>query len=646
MKFSGMTNLPVITGLGGINAAGRSSGNHSYRRIIFESLCEAEKLETQLALASLMGKISNQDGQWMNESGDPVKTDTYLKSIGQELLDQTLIRKLETNLFDPRKVHFHSRMTVAPDQRMGLKFDLNRKQIPGTIPPSWTLNDSPDDPDKVRVLAKDNFDILVDQFEKTKVNSAGQLPSGFNPASLYQSRNHPRTLQLTVYAASDAINSLGIEWDLIQKHVHPDQIGVYAGSAMGQLDYNGFGGLLQAKILGRKVTAKQMPLGYAEMPGDFINAYLLGNLGSNGTNVAACATFLYNLRHAVRDIQAGSHRVVIVGTSEAPIFPESIDGFVTMNALADDESLRKLDNLSADQAIDHRRACRPFSNNTGFTLGESAQYIVLFDEKLALDLGANILGSVNEVFIAADGYKKSITSPGLGNYISMAKAAAATRNVIGEDGLKRRSYIQAHGTGTPQNRLTESHILSKVAETFRVDSWPITAVKSYVGHSVSSSAGDQMMSTLGVFKQGVIPGILSINGVIADDVTRDRLDFLMEHRNAGSENIDATIINSKGFGGNNASASILAPHITKRMLEKRYGKKALKDYYRRNEKVKEATANYDHATSEGKNNVIYKFDNNVLGGESIAINENSISIDSVDKDISLDIENKYKDMSE
>ena len=124
-----MTNLPVITGLGGVNAAGRSSGNHSYRRIIFESLSETEKLETQLALASLMGKISKQDGQWLSESGDPVKADAYLKSIGQELLNKTLIRKLETNLFDPQKVHFHSRMTVAPNQEMGLIFDLHRKQI-------------------------------------------------------------------------------------------------------------------------------------------------------------------------------------------------------------------------------------------------------------------------------------------------------------------------------------------------------------------------------------------------------------------------------------------------------------------------------------------------------------------------------------
>ena len=144
---------------------------------------------------------------------------------------------------------------------------------------------------------------------------------------------------------------MGIDWNEIQQNVHPDQIGVYAGSAMGQLDYNGFGGLLQARILGKKVTAKQMPLGYAEMPGDFINAYLLGNLGSNGTNVAACATFLYNLRHAVRDIQSGSHRVVIVGASEAPIFPESLDGFVTMNALADDESLRKLDQLDSSKKL-------------------------------------------------------------------------------------------------------------------------------------------------------------------------------------------------------------------------------------------------------------------------------------------------------
>jgi acetoacetyl-[acyl-carrier protein] synthase len=381
------------------------------------------------------------------------------------------------------------------------------------------------------------------------------------------------------------------------------------------------------------------------MPGDFVNAYLLGNLGSNGTNVAACATFLYNLRHAVRDIQTGSHRVVVVGTSEAPIFPESIDGFVTMNALADDASLRKLDNLAEGAEIDYRRACRPFSDNTGFTLGESAQFIVLFDDKLALELGANILGAVNEVFINADGHKKSITSPGLGNYISMAKATAATQNIIGQEALRYRTYIQAHGTGTPQNRKTESHILNKVATTFNLDKWPIAAIKSYVGHSVSSSAGDQMAAALGVFNDGIIPGILTINN-IADDVSKERLEFLTEHRNIGVKNIDATIINSKGFGGNNASASILAPHVAEKMMKQRHGKKVLGEYYKRHEEVAEATRQYDHSTTEGKNNVIYKFDHNVLGSEEIDISQDSISISKIEKKISLQLKNNYEDMCE
>ena len=155
-----------------------------------------------------------------------------------------------------------------------------------------------------------------------------------------------------------------------------------------------------------------------------------------------------------------------------------------------------------------------------------------------------------------------------------------------------------------------------------------------------------MAAALGVFHHGTIPGILTINGTIADDVSQDHLDFLTEHRSTGSGNIDATIINSKGFGGNNASASILAPHVTREMLEKRYGKDALKEYYRKNEKVKEATANYDRATSEGENNVIYKFDNNVLSGESISMNKDSISISEISKAISLDIRNNYKDMCE
>jgi acetoacetyl-[acyl-carrier protein] synthase len=87
---------------------------------------------------------------------------------------------------------------------------------------------------------------------------------------------------------------------------------------MGQLDQAGFGGMLQARLQGRKVSSKQLPLGFNEMPADFINAYLLGSLGTTGTSVAACATFLYNLRQGVQDIASGQARVALVGHERGP----------------------------------------------------------------------------------------------------------------------------------------------------------------------------------------------------------------------------------------------------------------------------------------------------------------------------------------
>src|SRR5690606_12915003 len=142
------------------------------------------------------------------------------------------------------------------------------------------------------------------------------------------------------------------------------------------------------------------------------------------------------------------------------------------------------------------------------------------------------------------------------------------QNVIGGQGLQQRSYVQAHGTGTPQNRTTESHILSEIAKTWQIRAWPVTALKSYIGHSLASSSADQLVASLGVWKYGIIPGILTTER-IADDVHQDNLQFLLQHKEVGVTGMDAVLLNSKGFGGNNATASILAPHVAMRMLNKK-----------------------------------------------------------------------------
>src|SRR3990167_10813891 len=99
-----------------------------------------------------------------------------------------------------------------------------------------------------------------------------------------------------------------------------------------------------------------------------------------------------------------------------------------MGALATDESLCELDHTTTPN---HRRACRPFSTNTGFTLAESVQFVILMEDELALKLGLNIYGAVADVFVNADANKKSIASPGIGNYITIAKTVALAKAILG-----------------------------------------------------------------------------------------------------------------------------------------------------------------------------------------------------------------------
>ncbi len=615
-----MSRLPVIVGFGGINPAGRSSSHHAYRRLVIDRLDQPLADDTYRSLAALMN----------------------LESVDKPyILNHTLIRKIENNLFDPESIRTNKAAKLGAADTQSISFIIKRNQLPDTIPQSWQLKDI--EKSRVLVTCNDNLDVLFPDQRDSRVKSGGQLPSGFSPETLYQSRNHPRGLQLTVYSASDAINSLGIDWEDVRQKIPADQISVYASSAMGQLDTNGAGGMLQASLLGKRVSARNCPLSLAEMTADFVNAYVLGSVGTTGANVGACATFLYNLRQGIQDIRSGKFRAVMVGASEAPLTPEVIEGYRVMNALAEDDALNEIDGIESGPA-DNTRACRPFAENCGFTLSEASQFVILFDDDLAMEMGANIYGSVADVFINADGFKKSIPGPGIGNYITMGKSMGVIRSILGDDAVKHRSYIQAHGTGTPQNRVTESHIFNELAKSFGIQNWPVAAIKSYLGHSLATAAGDQIAASLGVWAHGIIPGIKTIDAV-ADDVHNSHLEILLDHREIDAEQIDTAFINSKGFGGNNATAAILSPHVTRQMLEKKHGSRALDKRDKLNEKVLENTIAYDAATTAGENKTIYNFGVGVVAGEELELTSDAITIPGYRNSIDLNVDNPYKDMS-
>ncbi len=611
--------LPVIVGFGGINAAGRASGHHAYARMTHSALSAAQQSRTLDSLATLMGLEGGESHQ-------------------QFILDHTLVRRIEASHFDVDAVRWNQRLPTDGDSQPA-SFDLERKYLPDIIPPHWEVKGTSVTHVNVQIVGQQDF--LLPTYREFDVKSAGQLPSGFEPGTLYPSRNHPRGLQMTVYAASDALGSIGLDWETISSRVAPDQISVYAGSAMGQLDGAGAGGMIKSRYNGQRVTSKYCPLSFAEMPADFINAYVLGSLGSTGASLGACASFLYNLRHGIDDIRNGRARVVFVGAAEAPITPEILEGYSAMGALATEKGLRNLDGLQAGEACDFRRACRPFAENCGFTIAESSQMVVLFDDELAMELGATVFGAAIDVFVNADGHKKSISGPGVGNYITMAKAVAAARAIIGNKALRRGGLVQAHGTGTPQNRVSEAEILSRTAQAFGIDEWPVIAAKCYLGHSIGSAAGDQISTTLGIWHHGILPGITTIAGIAAD-VRQDHLAFSTEHREVDIAEQKYAIINSKGFGGNNASASLMSPLATKRMLQTRYSGQAWKKWEQANERVRERQQAYDDGMIAGTVSPVYKFDHGVLGDGDVEVGAQQLTIGR--HTVRLDQVSPYDDM--
>ncbi|TVP89874.1 MAG: beta-ketoacyl synthase [Pseudomonadaceae bacterium] len=632
-----MSSLPVIVGFGGFNAAGRSSGHHGFRRMVLESLPAPERQETLAGLAVLMQLVKVVDDQYVDEEGQALTLADIEARFGQQVIDGTLVRRIEKRHLDVDAAHWQKNLTVTGEAGKPFSFMTLAKQLPEPLPTDWVvepLNDT-----DVMVTVYDGCDLKVDSYRSLPVKSAGQLPTGFEPGELYPSRFHPRGLQLTITAASDALHSSGLDWDSVLAEIEPDQVAVFASSAMSQLDDNSFAGLMQSRLKGSRVTAKQLPLGLNSMPADFINAYVLGSFGTTGAVTGACASFLYNLQKGIDMIGSGRARVVLVGSAEAPVTQECIEGYGAMTALATEDGLRAIE--GADE-VNFRRASRPFGQNCGFTLAESGQFVMLMDDELAIKLGADIHGAVTDVFINADGYKKSISAPGPGNYLTMAKAVHSAMQILGPERVKHNSFVHAHGSSTPGNRTSESELLDRVAGAFHIDNWPVVAAKAFVGHSLASASGDQIVSALGSFKYQLLPGIKTIDAIAAD-VHHQHLDFCLKDRPA-TQPLDVCFINAKGFGGNNASAVVLAPHVAEKMLAKRYGEATFADYSQRREATRSKAHAYDQRALKGDLATLYHFGKGMLNDADLELSDSGINMPGHAKPLSFKLDERFKDM--
>ena len=544
--------FPVICSVGGINSAGRSSFDFSYKRLVLDKLdANAKKLLLQDLSSLTNSEISSE----------------------QDILMKTLVRTINSDLFDPE------------------------------------------------LLMKDIMN----------VNAAGQLPEGIDLAKMYNSRQHPKGIQMTIFGVTDCLKNLGRDWDSeLKPLLDPKRIGVFSGPAIGQLDYEGMGGLLQSRKIGKRASSKHLSMSLIGMSADFINAYVLGSLGKTGTVAGACATFLYNLDLALKGIKNNELDFSIVGSAEAPINPEITDGFLATTGIADDKKILEMQNRNSDdnfEGVDHKNACRPFGDNAGMILGEAAQFVAVTTLEFALENGLNILGGFTDVAINADGFKKSISSPGIGNYLTMAQSLSNTLKI----GCSiENSIVIAHGTGTFQNRSTESDVLNRVAEGFELKSWKVTALKGMLGHTMGPAAGDELITAIGIWNHGLIPGI-NTTKKLADDVLTDNLDFCLKTKEVDKDTVNAIYLNAKGFGGNNGSCGIVSPGFIKSKIDKQ----KLKSYETKLSLTEEKRNVYFEESVNGKYELIYRFNEEILNpSKDMKISKDKISISNY-KDIDL-----------
>jgi 3-oxoacyl-[acyl-carrier-protein] synthase-1 len=197
------------------------------------------------------------------------------------------------------------------------------------------------------------------------------------------------------------------------------------------------------------------------------------------TTSTACSSAMNALIMGKLLIESGERDIVVAGGSEAlSLF--HLNGF---------KSLMILD----------RERCRPFDHTrAGLNLGEGAAYLVLESETSALQRGAEILGVLSGGGNACDAHHQTASSEdGEGAYLAMTQAvsdAGVSPSDIG--------YVNAHGTGTPNNDASESAALRRV---FGEKLPPVSSTKSYTGHTTSASGSIEAVFCLLAMREGFLP---------------------------------------------------------------------------------------------------------------------------------------------
>ncbi len=352
---------------------------------------------------------------------------------------------------------------------------------------------------------------------------------GFDPTPAFPSpkeiRRTDRFTQFGVYAGWRALQDSGLDLEKVDR----DQIGCFIGSGIGGLSTTETQhSVLLEKGPGR-VSPFMIPMLILNMASGMFSMYYKLR-GPNVATCSACATSTHALGEAWRTIKMGDANVIFAGGTEAAIVPLSMSGFAAMRALSTRNN-------------EPKRSSRPFDlQRDGFVMGEGAGVLALEELEHAKARGARIYCEIVGYGNTADANHITAPSPegeGAARCMKMALRSAGLRP-------DEVSYVNAHGTSTPQGDVCETMAIKSVFGE-HAKKLAVSSTKGATGHMLGAAGAIEMAICAKAIQNQIAPPTINYEN------PDPQCDLDCVPNQARPMAINAILNNSFGFGGHNAT---------------------------------------------------------------------------------------------
>ena len=368
---------------------------------------------------------------------------------------------------------------------------------------------------------------------KTKI--AGEI-KGFDPLPYMDRKSAKRTdlfIQYALAATRMALDDSGIRTE----DEDASRVGVIVGTGIGGISQTE---QAQTRLL-KDGPGRVSPLFVVSMISNMAAGHIALTTGAKGFStciVTACASGTHAIGDAFKVIQRADADIMIAGGTEAALTPLVVGGLQSMKA-------------TSTRAVDPASACRPFDiERDGMVPAEGAGFLILEEWEHATARGATIRAEIIGYGSNNDAHHVTAPDP------EGAGAAACMEAAIRDAGvpLDAVDYINAHGTATPLNDISETRAIKRLFGD-HAKKLAVSSNKSMIGHLWGAAGAVEAVFTVMSLQEGVLPPTINLQ---QPDPECD-LDYVPNK--ARDCTISYALSNSFGFGGTNGVLLFKAPNL-------------------------------------------------------------------------------------